>query len=112
MRGLTIVVVSPDADRLRAALTIACAAAALGGETRVYLHEEAVALLANGGTMPPPGLPTISELRTVAIDTGVTLIACQTGLALAGLSAETERVAAGGMIDLLATLDDDRLVTI
>ncbi len=111
MRGLTIIVAGPDPDRLRAALTLACAAAALGGRTRVYLHEAAVTLLTAPGTAPE-GLPDLTELRAIADDSGVALIACQTGLALAGLSADTQRVAAGGLIDLLATLKDDRLVTL
>lgn len=111
MRGLTIVVAGPDADRFRAALTMACAAAALGGRTRVYLHEAAVGLLAVDA-FAPEGLPGSAELRAVATDSGVELIACQTGLALAGLSADTQRVAAGGLIDLLATLKDDHLVTL
>ncbi len=111
MRGLTILVVAPDPDRFRAALTLACAAAALGGRTRVYLHEGAVALLAEAGTAPA-GLPNLTGIRAVAIESGVELIACQTGLALAGLAADDAMVAAGGMIDLLATLADDRLVTV
>ncbi|MGN5375979.1 DsrE family protein [Sphingomonas hankookensis] len=111
MRGLTIVVAGPDPDRFRAALTMACAAAALGGRTRVYLHEQAVTLLTATGSAPA-GLPDLAELRAVASDSGVELIACQTGLALAGVSATRADVAAGGMIDLLATLSDDRLVTL
>ncbi|MEH3041737.1 MAG: DsrE family protein [Sphingomonas paucimobilis] len=111
MRGLTIIVAAPDPDRLRAALTVACANAALGGRTRVYLHEAAVELLATNAPAPH-GLPNLTDLRTVAGESGVELIACQTGLALAGLSADTQRVAAGGLIDLLATLQDDRLVTL
>ena len=111
MRGLTIVVVAPDPDRFRAALTMACAAAALGGRVRVYLHEGAVGLLAMAATAPP-GLPDLTELRAIANESGVELIACQTGLALARLAADSERVAAGGWIDLLATLADDRLVTL
>lgn len=111
MRGLTIVVAGPDPDRLRAALTMACAAAALGGRARVYLHEAAVGLLASGARAPA-GLPNLTDLRGIADESGVELIACQSGLALAGFSAETQRVAAGGLIDLLATLEDDRLVTL
>ena len=111
MRGLTIIVAGVDPDRLRAALTLACAAAALGGRTRVYLHEAAVGLLAREAPAPA-GLPNLTELRGIADDGGVELIACQTGLALAGLAADTQRVAAGGLIDLLATLGDDRLVTL
>ncbi|KZE18010.1 MULTISPECIES: DsrE family protein [Sphingomonas] len=111
MRGLTVVVAGPDPDRLRAALTTACAAAALGGRARVYLHEKAVELLVTDAAAPE-GLPNLNDLRAIATDSGVDLIACQTGLALAGLSADTQRVAAGGLIDLLATLGDDRLVTL
>ncbi|KQM30523.1 DsrE family protein [Sphingomonas sp. Leaf10] len=111
MRGLTIVVTAPDSDRFRAALTMACAAAALGGRARVYLHERAVGLLAMTAAAPP-GLPDLTELRAIADESGVELIACQTGLALTGLAADSERVAAGGWIDLLATLADDRLVTL
>jgi peroxiredoxin family protein len=111
MRGLTAIVVACDADRFRAALTMACAAAALGGRARVYLHEEAVGLLAMAAAAPD-GLPDLSELRAIAADSGVAVIACQTGLALAGIAADRAGVAAGGMIDLLATLADDRLVTL
>ncbi|WP_294320627.1 DsrE family protein [uncultured Sphingomonas sp.] len=111
MRGLTIIVTGPDPDRYRAVLTMACAAAALGGRTRVYLHEAAVTLL-TAPDLAPEGLPDLPALRAIADDSGVALIACQTGLALAGLSADMQRVAAGGLIDLLATLEDDRLVTL
>lgn len=112
MQGLTILVTSPDPDRFRAALTLASAAAALGARTRVYLHEGAVILLSGNEALVPPGLPTFAELRMVATESGVAVIACQTGLALAGLSADAVEVDAGGMIDLLATLGDDRLVTL
>ncbi len=112
MRGLTAIVASADHDRLRAALTLACAAAALGGRARVYLHEGAVALLGAPDRAVPPGVPTLGELLAMAAESDVAVIACQTGLALAGLSADTLGVAAGGLIDLLATLGDDRLVTV
>ncbi|MCW3849363.1 DsrE/DsrF/DrsH-like family protein [Sphingomonas sp. LB-2] len=103
MRGLTLLIATRDPARLRAALTLAAANAALGGRTRVYFHEEAVPLLAN----PDPLIAT-------AIETGATLIACQTGLAAAGLSAEElpEGVETGGLIGLLADLGDDRLDTV
>ncbi|MDJ0275631.1 DsrE family protein [Sphingomonas sp. 2R-10] len=112
MRGLTILITNPDPNRFRTALTMAAAAAALGAPTRVYLHEGAVTLLSAQDMRVPAGLPMLGELRAIAIDSGVALIACQTGLALAGLSADAAGVEAGGMIDLLATLSDDRLVTL
>ena len=103
MRGLTLLIATADPARLRAALTLASASAALGGRTRVYFHEEAVPLLAT----PDPLIAT-------AIETGAALIACQTGLAAAGLSAEQlpEGVETGGLIGLLADLGDDRLDTV
>jgi predicted peroxiredoxin len=112
MRGLTVVVTTADPDRLRAGLTMACAAAALGGRARVYLHEGAVALLAQDTPAPATGLPSLAELRAVAVESAVAVVACQTGLALAALSAEVAGVQAGGMIELLATLGDDRLVAL
>ena len=107
MRGLTILVATADPARFRAALTLAAAHAALGGRTRLFLHEEAVALLRTADD-------ALSHLVSTAIESGATLIACQTGLARAGL-AETDLPAGaetGGLIGLLATLGEDRLDTI
>jgi predicted peroxiredoxin len=103
MRGLTLIAATGDPERFRAALTIASAHAALGGRTRLYLHEGAVALLVN----PDP-------LVATALETGVAIIACQTGLAGAGLAHSDlpAGVEAGGMVGLLAMLGDDRLDTI
>ncbi|KQN07371.1 DsrE family protein [Sphingomonas sp. Leaf25] len=109
MRGLTIIVAGAEGDRLRAALTMACAAAALGARARVYLHEAAVAGFA-ADAPAPAGQPTLGELRGIAAESGVETIACQSGLALAGLAADAIGVSGGGMIELLATLSDDRLV--
>jgi predicted peroxiredoxin len=101
MRGLTLLVATADPERFRAALTLAAAHAALGGRTRVYFHEAAVALLAK----PDPLIATAQE-------SGATLIACQTGLAAAGLTADElpTGVETGGLISLLADLGEDRLV--
>ena len=119
VRGLTIMVVSADEERFRAALTLACSQAALGGRVRVYCHERAVALLA---VREPPqheecaqhGLPTRHDLIKLARESGVALIACQTGIALCGLAADALCAGseAGGMVGLLATLGDDRLVSV
>lgn len=102
MRGLTLIVATGDPERFRAALTLAAASAALGARTRVYCHESAVALLAR----PDPLLAT-------AMETGAAIIACQTGLADAGLEAGDLPVGVetGGLVGLLADLGDDRLTT-
>ena len=103
MRGLTVVVTNADRERFEAALTLACAQAALGGRVRVYCHDTAVRLLTDA-----------SALRRTACEMGVTLIACQSGLAAAELAFEAlgADVEAGGMVGLLADLGDDRLVTL
>ena len=99
LRGLTVVVATADPDRWRAALMLASAEAALGGRTRVYCHEAAVTLLAR------------SELVDTALELGIVLIACQSGLAAHDLPLP-DFAEAGGLVSLLAELGDDRLVTL
>lgn len=118
MRGLTLIVATGDAERFRAALTIASAHAALGGRTRVYCHEASVELLARTDedvtTLHAKGLPDRATLIATAVESGVAITACQTGLALAGLveSDLPAGVETGGLVGLLATIGDDRLDTI
>lgn len=122
MSGLTIIVATANPERFRAAMTLATAQAALGGRVRVYCHECAVALLRAApdenddgvAALTAAGLPDRPALIAMAIDCGVALIACQTGLALVGLEIEdlAGGVEAGGMVGLLASLGDDRLTTI
>jgi predicted peroxiredoxin len=119
MSGLTIIIATADAERFRAAMTLATAQAALGGRVRVYCHERAVTLLRttpddDGAALAASGLPDRPALIGMAIDGGVALIACQTGLALAGLEIDELAVGveAGGMVGLLASLGNDRLTTI
>lgn len=100
MRGLTIIVATADSERLDAALTLANAQAALSGRARIYFHQDAVR-----------SLSARSDLLDVAGDFGVVLIACQTGLAAAG-GALPDGVEGGGMVSLLATLGDDRLLVV
>lgn len=103
MRGLTLLVATGDAERFRTALTLAAAHAALGGRTRVYFHEGAVRLLASR-----------IGLIDMAIESGASLIACQTGLADAGLTVGDlpEGTETGGLVGILADLGEDRLVTV
>ncbi|RJF90911.1 DsrE family protein [Sphingomonas cavernae] len=120
MRGLTIIVTSADPSCFHAALSIAAANAATDAPTRVYLHADAVALAAPPHVCPDDaryaaaGLPTLAQLVEECGAMGVRLIACQTGLALASLDAEAlgPDIEAGGLVGLLSSLGDDRLVTI
>ncbi len=120
MTGLTIIIASADAARFRAAMSTALAQAALGGSVRLYCHEASVALLAraprdddDGPGLAAAGLPDRPALIAMAQAAGIALIACQTGLALTGVTLEAlaEGVEAEGMVSLLATLGADRLVS-
>lgn len=103
-----------DAERLRGALIVATAQAALGGQASLFLQLDAVALLAppmaapRDGAHRAAGLPTLRELMAEALDMGVGLIACQSGLALSGLAADTlpKGIETGGPVSFLQQTDD------
>ncbi|MGJ3649251.1 DsrE family protein [Sphingomonas sp. GlSt437] len=118
MTGLTIVLVATDDARVRAALTLACAQAALGGRVRLFAQDAAVVAL---GAQPrdddapaTPERPDRRQLLALARQSGVALIACQTGLAETGLAIDAlaEGTEGGGLVGLLATLGEDRLVVV
>jgi peroxiredoxin family protein len=120
MTGVTILLTRDDPPSLRAALTIASAAAALGQRGRIYLHEAAVAMLcrsmAHGADAMyrAKGLPDLAGVLEVALSMDVKIIACQTGLALGDHDAEAldPRVETGGLVGLMASLGDDRLIAL
>lgn len=120
MPGLTLIVAGADPRRFHAALSIAAASAASGAATRVYLDGDAVLLLVPPIKSPDDdrhrtnGLPTLAQLLDESLDLGVRLICCQSGLAMAGIDAESldPRMEVGGLVGLLSALGDDRLVAI
>lgn len=120
MRGLTIVLTGTDPEKLHDALSIAAAHAAVGGPVRIFFEGRAVALLAmrkpapEDATRERNGLPTVAELRGEAEALWVALIACQGGMALTGLDIGQlgPAVEAGGLVGLMTSLGDDRLVTL
>lgn len=99
VRGLTVIVAGADAARFGAALTLANAHAALGGRTRLYLHDAAVTV------------PLTGALADTARELGVTIIACQTALDDHDVPLPAG-VEGGGMVGLLADLGEDRLVAL
>ncbi|MDO6413382.1 DsrE family protein [Sphingomonas sp. BIUV-7] len=101
-RGLTIIVSGPDPDRLRSALGIAAAEAALGGKVRLFFDAGSVSLLA--------ALPAaLQPLRDAALDLGVQVFVCQTGLAEQDIRLDP-RFEAAGLVALMAGLGEDRLL--
>ena len=116
---LTIMLVADDATRARAALSLALAAAALGRAVQIYAHERAVALLAHhprpdddSTMLSAAGLPDRCALLAIARENGIAITACQTGLAMTGMTIDdlAPGVDAGGLMGVLATLDPPNLV--
>lgn len=89
MTALAIVVAGPDPARARTALDLAAAAAALGRPVAILFDGPSVELL-----------PALAEALATALDLGVEVTACTTGLALS----ETllpQGVTPGGMVSFL-----------
>lgn len=118
MRELRIIILTADAERFRGALVTAAARAALGGRAAIFLQLDAVALLrapiAGPGDMAhaAAGLPTLAALIDDALALGVALTACQSGLALCGMTAADlpAGVAAGGPVGFLRDGDAAQLL--
>lgn len=119
MPGLSIIVASADGARFYAALEAAAAAAALGRPARVFLQGEAAALLRapvsfdGDSARRAAGQPDLVSLIAEAMAMDVRLIVCQSGMALAGMSASelVPQVRAGGLVSFLSeTGPDDQLV--
>lgn len=119
MRGLNIIVSVAEGRRFCAALETAIAAAALGQSVRLFLQGDATAMLrapagfAGDAARRAAGLPDLAQMIEEAAAMEVELIACQSGLALAGLTAGdlVPEVRMGGLVGFLAAMDDEeRLV--
>lgn len=119
MRPLRIIVTTADAERLRGALVLASAQAALGGAAALFLQLDAVALLRAPIAAPrdmahrAAGLPDLATLLTEAQALGVTISACQSGLTLCAMSADAlpSGVNVDGPVGFMqATGDDARLL--
>lgn len=115
MRELRIIVTTADAERLRGALVLATAQAALGGRAGIFLQLDAVALLRQPMTAPgdaahqAAGLPMLGALMEEAAALGVSILACQSGLALADLTADLlpAGVEISGPVSFLQETDDE-----
>jgi predicted peroxiredoxin len=101
-RGLTIIVSGADPDRLRSALGVAAAEAALGGRVRLFFDAGAVPLLR---VLPSP----IEPMLEAGIELGIHVSVCQTGLAEQGITLDP-RFQPGGLVTLMADLGEDRLL--
>nr|WP_221240433.1 DsrE family protein [Sphingobium boeckii] len=117
---MTVIVIEGSSERLRGALSIAAAHAALGGNARIFLQGEAVRAIREplqgweDDTHEDAGLPALAILFDEALKLGVRIIACQSGLQLANARPEDfdPRVDYGGLVSVMQDLGEDRLVTV
>ena len=115
MRPLRIIVATADAERLRGALIVASAHAALGGAAALFLQLDAVGLLRAPIVAPQDdahraaGLPDLAAVLAEAQALGVAISACQSGLALCGMTAEDlpNGIDVGGPVGFLQATDDE-----
>lgn len=115
MRELRIVVTTADAERLRGALVLASAQAALGGAASLFLQLDAVALLKRPVTAPGDtaheavGLPSLETLIGEAVALRVKILVCQSGLALTHMTADDlpAGIDVGGPVSFLQETDDE-----
>jgi predicted peroxiredoxin len=117
VRGVMIVAAGSDPARLHAALSLAAAMAALDRPARLFLQADAVALLRDPNVPRDEsgresGIPALDEMIAESLALGVTIIACQSGLALAGMSAGDlpRGVETGGLVGFLASQADEQLL--
>ncbi len=116
MKRLAIILADDNPERLRTALVLASAHAALQGNTRLFFQGAAVAMLKvpiadpDGIRQSATGLPTIGQLFEEAIKLGVSLTCCQSSMALLDLvSADFDgRIEWGGMIGFLSMIEPGR----
>lgn len=107
---MNIILASIDSGKLIAALELALAAAALGQSPRLFLQGEAASLIAMPLTADQDrqreaaGMPSLALILEEAAQMDVPIIACQTGLLMAGLTAEHiwPKAQMGGLISFLA----------
>ncbi len=101
MSGVRLAIVVGEGANPATALRLAAAAAALGRD---------VAMLFDGASVR--GLVAPDALLATALDLGVRVVACQTGLADAGLSAAAlpPGVVTGGMVSFVAAAGDGQIV--
>jgi len=121
---LGILLIAGTHERAHYAFVLATAAAAIGRSVTVFATNDGCralledwTTLADAGrdaTLPPLGIATFADLRTAAVDLDIRLIACESGLRMAGLEtaplAETVEVA--GVVTFLAAVGCGQIVTL
>ena len=121
---LGILLISGTHERAHYAFVLATAAAAIGRTVTLFATNDGCrALLADwttladatrDTTLPPLGIATLEDLRSAAIDLDIRLIACESGLRMAGLETEplAETVEIAGVVTFLAAVGSGQIITL
>lgn len=116
---LGILLISGEPERAHYAFVLAAGAAALGRMVVAFATNEGTRALCADitalDTEPrPPGVAGLAELRGAAVDLGVRLIACETGLLMAGVapSALLEGVEVAGIATFLTAIGAGQIVSL
>ncbi|HMO75373.1 MAG TPA: DsrE family protein [Sphingopyxis sp.] len=112
MPRLNIILAAADPARLYAALETALASAALGHGARLFLQGEAAVLLrepvrfAGDAARRAAGQPDLAGMIAEARAMEVDLFVCQSGMALAGVTADAlvPEAKAAGLVSFLAEI--------
>ena len=121
---LGILLISGTHERAHYAFVMAAGAAAIGRDVVVFATNEGCrALLADWRTLEQSdrdshvqaaGVAGLEELRAASIELGVRLIACDSGLRMAGLDGQTltEGASVGGVPTFLSAVGTGTIVTL
>lgn len=120
MRGLTIIVANISTERFRCALSTAAAQAALGGRARIFLNGESVTIIRapivglEDEAHAAAGQPMLAQLFEEVLGLGVEIIVCQSAMHMTGTEPKDfdARVHFGGLVSLMQSLGDDRLLAL
>lgn len=115
MPGLTIILTTPEPERLRGALVTATSWAALGEPVTLFLQLDAVSLAtpmltaSRDAAHEAAGLPALGALLEMALEAEVAILLCQSGLDLSGVSLGDcdPRMRASGPFAVLAQARDE-----
>lgn len=120
LRPLNLLILDDGHARLHGGLSVAVSAAALGRPVHIFFQGLAVRALVSDRPWPEDsaardkGVAAIKELFAQAAELGIALTACESGLHLAGLTANAlpPGIETGGLIGFLSGAGEGDLLTI
>ncbi len=119
--SLGVLLISGGHERAHYAFMLAAGAAAIGRDVVIFATNDGCHGLTDGASdaareadIEATGVPGIAILRAACAELGVRLIACESGLRMAGMdpSALSDGVEVAGITSFLAAVGDGQIVTL